>query len=74
MNRFEGSFGGGGEAKLNYQQNDFEVVRPGSYVVCAVTGNRIPLDDLRYWDAELQEPYATPEIATQRYLDRHSST
>ncbi len=57
---------GGGEAKLKYHSGSFDIVVPGSYVVCAVSGVQIPLDDLRYWDWYVQEAYATPEISFRR--------
>jgi hypothetical protein len=38
----------------------------GSHVLCAVTGEQIPLEALRYWSVERQEPYASCEIATRR--------
>ena len=41
-----------------------------SSLVNAVTGQNIPLDELRYWSARLQEAYASPEIATRRLLDQ----
>lgn len=69
MNRFESNFGAGGEARLRYLQNDYDVIQPGRYVVCAVSGARIALEDLRYWNADLQEAYGSAEIATKRYLD-----
>ena len=46
-----------GEAQLDYKSSDFEMILPGSYVICAVTGDRIPLERLRYWNAERQEAY-----------------
>jgi hypothetical protein len=60
-------FPGADEAKLQYGDGDFAVLRPGRYVVCAVTGAKIPLDALRYWSAELQEAYEGPEQALQRW-------
>lgn len=54
-------------AVLRYGDSEFEVVRPGRYVVCAVSGSKIPLEALRYWNAELQEPYAGPKEALERY-------
>lgn len=54
-------------ATLHYGDGDFAVLRPGRYVLCAVTGARIPLEALRYWNPALQEAYATPEIALQRW-------
>lgn len=56
-------------ATLLYGPNGFRVIRPGHYVLCAVTGEPIPLEELRYWSAELQEAYASPEIATRRLTD-----
>ena len=56
----------GTEAQLDFTDSDYRIVRPGSFVRCAVTGAPIPLDDLRYWDAERQEAYAGPEAVLQR--------
>lgn len=67
MNRSMDSLLEGRQAKLRYLPSDFEVLSPGNYVTCAVTGDRIPLDQLRYWNAELQEAYRDCEIATRRY-------
>ena len=61
----------GVEASLLYGDGDFSVMRPGSYVLCAVTGARIALDELRYWSVEYQEAYASPEISLKRYLERN---
>ncbi len=55
MNRFEGS--GSRPATLKYLDGDIQVVTPGGYVVCAVTGERIPLDELKYWSVDRQEAY-----------------
>ena len=55
-------------AKLYYGPSSFRVLRPGSHVLCAVTGEPIALAELRYWSAERQEPYASCEIATKRLL------
>jgi hypothetical protein len=59
---------GGDPATLIYGHNGFRVVRPGKYVLCAVTGEAIPLEALRYWSVERQEAYGSPEIATRRLL------
>ena len=53
-------------ASLHYGPNGYRVLSPGDFVLCAVTGEHIPLDALRYWSAIRQEAYATPEIATRR--------
>ena len=55
-------------ATLIYGPNGFRVVRPGRFVLCAVTGEPIPLDELRYWSVDRQEAYASPVIATRRML------
>lgn len=70
MNRFE-KITPGGEAELVYDDGDFRVVRPGSFVTCAVSGKRIALDDLRYWSPDFQEAYASAEISFARYKEKH---
>ena len=44
-------------AKLKYLPNNFKVVNEGDHVICAVSGKKILLDQLTYWNVELQEPY-----------------
>ena len=44
-------------AKLKYLPNNFEVLENGDYVICAVSGKKIPLQKLNYWNVELQEAY-----------------
>ena len=58
----------GGEAKVKYLDGDFEVVMPGAYVLCAVTGQQITLDDLRYWSVDRQEAYADADVSMQAEL------
>jgi hypothetical protein len=53
----------GRPARLQYLPGTFRILSPGDHVVCAVTHQPIPLDDLRYWSVERQEAYATPEAA-----------
>ena len=53
-------------ATLQYQANGFRVLSAGSFVLCAVTGERVLLDALRYWSAARQEAYASAEVATRR--------
>ena len=60
-----------GEAEVKYLDGDFRVVRPGTFVRCAVTGVSIPLEELRYWSVDLQEAYATPEAVLQRLGSRY---
>ena len=44
-------------AKIKYLQNNFQVIEPGDYVICAVSGKSISLENLSYWNVDLQEPY-----------------
>ena len=44
-------------AKLKYLPNNFEILEPGDHVICAVSGKKINLDKLNYWNVDLQEPY-----------------
>ena len=55
----------GRAARLRYLANGFRVLVPGDHVLCAVSGERIPLDHLRYWSVARQEAYATPVLAAQ---------
>jgi hypothetical protein len=55
MNRMDRYFGA-----------DFRVRRPGAYVRCAVTGEPIPLEELRYWSVDRQEAYANPDAVLTR--------
>lgn len=72
MNRHEFS-SRDGEAKLRYLDSDFQVVVPGSYVLCAVTGQRIPLSELRYWSVDRQEPYVDAEASLRREVSLRRS-
>ena len=44
-------------AKIKYLPNNFEVIEPGDHVICAVSGKTINLENLNYWNVDLQEPY-----------------
>ena len=55
------------KAKLKFNPNNFEIIEEGDHVVCAVSGKNIPLNQLTYWNAELQEAYFSPKEAHQRY-------
>jgi hypothetical protein len=66
LNKFGPS--GSGEAQLQYLDGDFRVISPGTYVRCAVTDARIPLDELKYWSVDLQEAYAIPSAVLQRHF------
>ena len=44
-------------AKIKYLPNNFEIKEQGDYVICAVSGKKISLEKLNYWNVDLQEPY-----------------
>ena len=69
MNAHDRDLGGGDLAKLHYGDGEFAVMRTGRYVLCAVSGVKIPLEQLRYWSAPLQEAYAGPAEALQRWRE-----
>jgi len=56
-------------ARLQYGPNGYRLLSPGDHVLCAVTGERIPLEELRYWSVRRQEPYASAEISTRAHLE-----
>lgn len=62
MNSF---FQNQGEAQIHFGDSDFTIMKTGAYVSCAVTGDKIPLERLRYWSADKQEAYkdATASLA-----------
>ena len=57
--------GTGRVARLHYLPGTFRVLSNGDHVICAVTGTRIPLHELRYWSVERQEPYADAESSVE---------
>ena len=44
-------------ATIKYLPNNFEIIVDGDHVICAVSGKKIYLDKLTYWNVELQEAY-----------------
>ncbi|WP_230533178.1 DUF2093 domain-containing protein [Microvirga roseola] len=71
MNKLERS---GGEAVVQYLDSNLRVIKPGAFVRCAVTGQPIPLDELKYWSVERQEAYASPEAVMMRISGQSAST
>ena len=53
-------------AKIKYLPNNFEIIENGDHVICAITGKKISLDSLNYWNVELQEPYFSYIEASQK--------
>ena len=74
MNRFERNIGFKGEAKLKYLDGEVQVVTPGDFVRCAVTGRTIPLDELRYWSVELQEAYVDAAASLNRHRELNGAS
>ena len=44
-------------AKIKYLPNNFKILEKGDYVTCAISGKKIPLDKLNYWNVDAQEAY-----------------
>ena len=65
MNRHEKPISGP-EARVQYLDGEYRVLKPGTFVTCAVTGEPIALEDLRYWSVDRQEAYASPAAVLQR--------
>jgi len=55
------------KAKLIFKHNYFEILEDGDYVLCAVSGKEIKLQNLNYWNVNLQEAYFSPVEANKRY-------
>ena len=70
MNRMDRRPTDPGEAKVEFLDGDFQIVRPGAYVRCAVTGQPIPLEELRYWSVDRQEAYPDPAASMIRETGR----
>ena len=63
MNRFDNFLGKKQEAKIKYLDNEFQMISPGDFVICAITGSPIKIEELKYWSAERQEPYLNAAAA-----------
>ena len=59
------NFGTKAEIVLNH--GHFQVKTPGDFVECSITGEKITLENLKYWNVELQEPYFSALEADMRY-------
>ncbi len=55
------------KAKLIFKHNYFEIVEDGDHVLCAITGKEIKLQNLTYWNVDLQEAYYSPIEVNERY-------
>ena len=55
------------KAKLKYKNNSFDIIEEGDFVVCAISGKKISLENLNYWNVDLQEAYFSPVEVDKRY-------
>ena len=55
------------KAKLIFKHNSFDIIEDGDYVLCAISGKKIELKDLNYWNVDLQEAYFSPKEANERF-------
>ena len=55
------------KAKLVYKNNSLDIIEAGNLVICAVSGKEIPVDQLTYWNVELQEAYYSPSEVNERF-------
>ena len=53
-------------ARLHYMANSFRMLTAGDHVVCAETGQAIPLEELRYWSVVKQEPYVSADASVRK--------
>ena len=63
----------GTEAVLEYLSADIRVIKQGTFVRCAVTGNPIPLNELKYWSSDRQEAYSSPDAVLERLRQESSA-
>ena len=55
------------KAKVIFKHNFFEIIEDGDHVLCAVSGKKINIQNLNYWNVELQEAYYSPVEVKERY-------
>ena len=55
------------KAKLIFKHNYFEIIEEGDHVLCAISGKEIPLNNLHYWNVQLQEAYFSPKEVNERF-------
>ena len=55
------------KAKLIFKHNYFDIIEEGDYVLCAISGKKIQLQNLNYWNVDLQEAYFSPVEANQKF-------
>ena len=53
-------------AKIKYLPNNYQILQEGDHVICAISGKKIPLEKLNYWNVDLQEAYFSYAEASQK--------
>ena len=53
------------------RDGDFRIISPGAYVICAVSGVQIPIDELKYWSVARQEAYVDCAVSLEREQEAH---
>ena len=56
-------------AEIVLEQGQFKFTKLGDYVECSISNQKIPIEELKYWNVDLQEIYANPEVALRRYKE-----
>ena len=56
-------------AKIKYLLKNFQIIEQGDHVICAISGKIIKLEELNYWNVDLQEPYYSYKEASQKRED-----
>lgn len=63
-----------GLAKISYGDADYLIIEAGAYVLCAVTGKQIPIEELRYWSGDLQEAYIDAAASLKRWQEMQGAS
>ena len=58
------------KAKVIFKHNYFEIIKDGEYVLCDISGKEILLQNLNYWNVDLQEAYFSPKEANERFKNQ----
>ena len=58
-------------AKLEYLPNNFKILEDGDHVICAISGKKIKLENLTYWNVNEQEPYFSYIEASKKREDNN---
>jgi hypothetical protein len=61
------------KAKLLFKHNSFDIVEEGDYVLCAISRKEIKLENLNYWNVDLQEAYYSPVEVNKRFKNLKSN-